>query len=63
MRRVPIGMVSIALLGTATLAGWLLGGPVGVGTLICAFGERAEKDKERDLLRSRVIKSALNGQQ
>ena len=36
-RRVPIGAVSIALLGSATLVGWLLGGPVGVGTLICAF--------------------------
>ena len=36
-RRVPIGAVSIALLSAATLAGWLLGGPVGVGTLICAF--------------------------
>ncbi len=35
--RVPIGAVSIALLGSATLTGWLLGGPVGVGTLICAF--------------------------
>ena len=36
-RRVPIGAVSIALLGSATLIGWLLGGPVGIGTLICAF--------------------------
>lgn len=36
--RVPIGAVSITLLGTATLIGWLLGGPVGIGTLICAFG-------------------------
>ena len=36
-KRVPIGAVSIALLGSATLIGWLLGGPVGVGTLICAF--------------------------
>ncbi|WP_242845553.1 YczE/YyaS/YitT family protein [Butyrivibrio sp. WCE2006] len=36
-KRVPIGLVSIALLGTATLIGWLLGGPVGIGTLICAF--------------------------
>ena len=35
--RVPIGALSIALLGAATLIGWLLGGPVGVGTLICAF--------------------------
>ena len=37
VKRVPIGAVSIALLGSATLIGWLLGGPVGVGTLICAF--------------------------
>ena len=35
--RVPIGAVSIALLSAATLVGWLLGGPVGVGTLIFAF--------------------------
>lgn len=38
MKRVPIGAVSIALLSMATLAGWLLGGTVGIGTLICAFG-------------------------
>ena len=37
-KRIPIGAVSIALLSSATLVGWLLGGPVGVGTLICAFG-------------------------
>ena len=37
LRRVPIGAVSIGLLGSATLIGWLLGGPVGIGTLICAF--------------------------
>jgi len=37
VRRVPIGAVSIALLSTATLIGGLLGGPVGVGTLISAF--------------------------
>ena len=36
-KRIPIGLVSILLLGTATLTGWLLGGPVGIGTLICAF--------------------------
>ena len=36
--RLPIGAVSIALLSTATLIGWLLGGQVGIGTLICAFG-------------------------
>ncbi len=37
VRMIPIGIVSIALLSFATLSGWLLGGPVGVGTLICAF--------------------------
>ena len=37
MKKIPIGSVSIALLGTATFVGWLLGGPVGIGTLICAF--------------------------
>lgn len=36
-RRVPIGVISIAILSMATLAGYLLGGPVGIGTLICAF--------------------------
>ena len=30
-------MVSIALLSASTLIGWLLGGPVGIGTIICAF--------------------------
>ncbi len=38
LKALPIGLVSILLLGTATLTGWLLGGPVGPGTLICAFG-------------------------
>jgi len=38
VRRVPIGAVSIVILGAATLVGWLLGGPVGIGTIICAFG-------------------------
>ncbi len=36
-KKVPIGIVSIALLSLATFVGWLLGGPVGIGTLICAF--------------------------
>ena len=38
MKRIPIGAISIAILSTATLIGWLLGGPVGIGTIICAFG-------------------------
>ena len=37
VRRVPIGAVSIALLSSATLIGFVLGGPVGIGTVICAF--------------------------
>lgn len=37
-KRVSIGLVSIMLLATATLVGWLLGGPIGIGTIICAFG-------------------------
>ena len=37
-KKIPIGAVSIALLSLATFIGWLLGGPVGIGTLICAFG-------------------------
>ncbi|MBQ2062874.1 MAG: hypothetical protein II458_09435 [Oscillospiraceae bacterium] len=38
VKKVPIGAVSIVILSTATLIGWLLGGPVGIGTIICAFG-------------------------
>lgn len=37
MSRIPIGVVSIVVLSMATLVGWLLGGPVGIGTLLCAF--------------------------
>lgn len=34
--KLPIGLVSILLLSLATLIGWLLGGPVGIGTILCA---------------------------
>ncbi len=37
LKKLSIGAVSIALLSLATFIGWLLGGPVGIGTLICAF--------------------------
>lgn len=37
VRRIPIGAVNFALLGVVCLTGWLLGGPVGVGTLILTF--------------------------
>ena len=36
--KVPIGMVEILLWAAVLLAGWLLGGPVGIGTLISTFG-------------------------
>ena len=36
--KVPIGIVEIMLWAAVLLAGWLLGGPVGVGTLISTFG-------------------------
>ena len=36
--KIPIGIVEIMLWGTVLLAGWLLGGPVGIGTLISTFG-------------------------
>lgn len=36
--RLPIGLVEILLWAAVLLAGWLLGGPVGIGTLISTFG-------------------------
>ena len=38
MKRVPIGVVEVLLWAAVLLAGWLLGGPVGIGTLISTFG-------------------------
>ncbi len=37
LTKVPIGLVSIGLLSTATLIGFILGGPVGIGTVLCAL--------------------------
>ena len=36
-KRIPIGVISITVLSLATFVGYLLGGQVGIGTLICAF--------------------------
>ena len=36
--KVPIGIVEVILWAAVLLAGWLLGGPVGIGTLISTFG-------------------------
>ena len=36
--KLPIGAVQIILWGTVLFIGWLLGGPVGIGTLVSTFG-------------------------
>ena len=41
MPKLPIGLVEILLWAVVLLAGWLLGGPVGIGTLISTFGAGA----------------------
>ena len=38
MPKVPIGIVQIIISGVVLLIGWLLGGPVGLGTVISTFG-------------------------
>ncbi len=38
MQNVPIGIVEIILWGMVLFAGWGLGGPVGIGTIISTFG-------------------------
>ena len=38
MPKLPIGLVEILLWAAVLLVGWLLGGPVGIGTLISTFG-------------------------
>ena len=38
MKRIPIGFVEILIFAVVLLSGWLLGGPVGIGTLISTFG-------------------------
>ena len=41
MPKIPIGVVAIILWAMVLLIGWLLGGPVGIGTLISTFGAGA----------------------
>lgn len=48
---VPIGVVQIVLWSVVTLVGWALGGPVGVGTLLSAFGAGAVMQLVYQLLR------------
>lgn len=49
--KVPIGVVEIGLWAAVLLAGWLLGGPVGIGTLIGTFGAGAVMQVIYNLLR------------
>ena len=41
LKRLPIGLVEILLWAAVLLAGWLLGGPVGIGTVVSTFGAGA----------------------
>lgn len=41
LKSLPIGLVEILLWAAVLLAGWLLGGPVGIGTLISTLGAGA----------------------
>ena len=36
LEKVPIGVIVIGMLSVATCMGWILGGPIGIGTIICA---------------------------
>ena len=38
LHKLPIGAVQIILWGTVLLIGWLLGGPIGIGTIVSTFG-------------------------
>ncbi len=38
LRKIPIGIVEILLWAAVLAVGWMLGGPVGIGTLISTFG-------------------------
>ena len=51
MPRIPIGAVEILLWALVLLAGWLLGGPVGIGTLISTFGAGAVMQMVYSILR------------
>ena len=51
MPKVPIGVVEILLWAVVLLIGWLLGGPVGISTLISTFGAGAIMQLVYSLLR------------
>ena len=38
LSRIPIGIVEVLLWASVLFVGWMLGGPVGIGTVISTFG-------------------------
>lgn len=38
MKKIPIGFVQVLIWAVVLLLGWLLGGPVGIGTIVSTFG-------------------------
>lgn len=51
MPKLPIGLVEILLWAVVLLLGWLLGGPVGIGTLISTIGAGAVMQLVYNLVR------------
>ncbi len=39
IKKIPVGFINMGIMATVTLIGWLLGGPIGIGTIVCAFLE------------------------
>lgn len=37
LKRIPIGMVGVIIMAVVLLFGWILGGPIGIGTIIGTF--------------------------
>lgn len=63
--KTPIGVVQTVMVGIALLIGWILGGPVGIGTVISVFGMgtalqivcKIMKFEPRDVVHKNVIET------
>ena len=38
LKKLPVGAVSVLMMIIVLLVGWMLGGPIGIGTIVCTFG-------------------------
>ena len=38
LKKLPVGAVSVLMMIIVLLVGWRLGGPIGIGTIVCTFG-------------------------